>query len=365
MAKDTPESQDFDEAEATEATEATEETSDVEESSETLERPKLQPFPAAMYRLAVFAVLALAGRCSYDIYKNHRNPDGRSAEEITRVLLPVRFKLNGDKSVPSEAQIKAMANDALCLLNKMGNPNGDAYTGADKKEHKRETTDSYIYDPKPGRIKSNKYLYGSNTSSYTLDSRIDNTVASIKQQKSDPDLKETMEWFTWEPDEFLKMPLACVRDSNNDCIKTWEGTDCLMVAPLAEAATRADLEMERAGKGKLNPIVCFRNNLHQAAEFVMITGKGCKTEGQRDGLMLPGDSHHGMGLVAMDLANQEQASEYLAKVGISCGFIAGDKGHCSFGEKSMAGFLSKWKLKWGKAKDLLRTGKDLWNLRKK
>lgn len=141
---------------------------------------------------------------------------------------------------------------------------------------------------------------------------------------------------------YLEKLLVCPRKVDGSCMQTWDGTtskedankgkDCLLVEPLAEAVTRANQRMHKAKKGEIQPMICYRNNLHQAVLFVSIAGEGCSLEGSRPGITLPGTSSHGLGL-AMDVRNWREAQVYLAaEAGMMCDYVKDDDAHCSIAE---------------------------------
>lgn len=317
------------------------------------------PFAVRMNRFMIASLLILGTGVGYHIYKGHRDPDPRDPVTMTRDFMKARATLETNEktraAMQSDETIQAIAKNAMCVLNKMGHPLGDKYEGPDKIEHKRDTLDSYTYDPRPGKVQPKKYIFQPNTRDYVYEERIKDHIATIKAQKESDDTKDTMTWFTWTPEEFLALPLACVQDpETHSCAMTREGTPCKMIVPLAQVFSEADAAFYAEKKEKMDFIVCFRNDLHQAIAFVGIGGRGCKLEGEHDGLRAVGNSSHGMALAA-DVANSGHAQEYLAKYGVACGFIPGDEGHCSFGEKGMQGFLNNWMRKFNKAK-------DIWNL---
>lgn len=351
MSKNTLESQEPAEDEIVEENDFEAENSDVQ--AETPEKAKFTPFSAGVYRAMVFFTLLAGGVGGYGLLKASVNPDTRTPEEMTRAYLTYRAKI-APKAVGeiTDAKVKAIADNAVCLLNQMGHPLGDAYQGKKKKEHKRESNEYFIdnHNPKEPR----KYVHRPNIYGYVFEDMVPRAEATIGDLRKGKDTKDFLKWFTWEPSEFLEQPLECVHSFEGPCIKTYDGSDCLLVAGLARAVTRANLAMHDDKKGQIIPMACYRNDLHQAVAFAGNSGEGCKPEGAHPGLMLPGNSYHGMGL-AMDLSNQSEAEDYLAEVGVSCGFIKGDEGHCSFAEQSMNGNLrsklkqklQKWK-SWGK-----------------
>lgn len=326
---------------------------------QTSEKVSFKPFPAGVYRTLIFCALLGGGVGGYGLIKGHMNPDTRNPEEMTRSYLEGRHKMApkivGEITVP---KVKAIAQNAVCLLNQMGHPLGDNYDpklskdpkAPKKKNYKRESDDFFFdrHDPKSPQ----KYVYMSNIYGYPHEKLPFMAESTIKLNKMHPDTKEFMEWFTEEPKEFLKEPLECVKSYEGPCIKTWDGSDCLLLAPLAKAVTGANLAMHDDKKGQIIPMACYRNDLHQAVAFVSNNAQGCKEIVGRPGLMLPGNSFHGLGL-AMDLANQGEAEDYLVQINVLCGFIHGDEAHCSFGEQSMNQFagrlrakLNKWKDRW-------------------
>lgn len=357
MSRQTPESQEATEDELTEDTESSEEEFETEDGNgqtPTSEKAKFTPFSAGVYRALAISILIGGGVGGYQVVKSQMNPDGRDAVTMTRDFMRNRSKMVKDQKskdiMNSDATVESIAHNAVCLLNQMGNPLGDSYEPKNEKDpkkadYKRESNDFFIdmHDPKDPK----KYVYRSNIRSYPYEKLPFLAESTINDLKKNKDTNDFLKWFTYDTKEFLDAPLACVRGFDGNCIKTWEDTDCLLLEPLADAVSRANLAMHDDGKGEIKPMLCYRNDLHQAIAFVGIGGKGCKVVGAHPGLMLPGSSFHTLGL-AMDLANQGEAEAYLTEIGVACGFIRGDEGHCSFGEKSMNGNFARLKAKWQK-----------------
>lgn len=72
-------------------------------------------------------------------------------------------------------------------------------------------------------------------------------------------------------------------------------------------------------------------------------------DGVVSGIKLPGQSFHELGL-GPDLSNEVETENYLAAEGMTCGFIKGDEGHCTFSEseldeKARGERLAKWRAK--------------------
>lgn len=251
-----------------------------------------------------------------------------------------------------------------------------------------------------------KYIYLDNLHGYALQFRYDLASGMLRQLKDHKYWKEATSWYwrdynafkkdqskpegktdkQWEDevfkewvDDFLQEPLACPRKVDGSCIQTWDGTtskedadqgrDCLLIRPLAEAVTRANQKLFDKKKTQIQPLVCYRSNLHQTVAFVQNNGIGCSLEGERSGLSAPGNSHHGLGM-AMDLASWKHAELFLAtEVGMSCDFIKGDEGHCSFGEAGPHGRVLRKqivlvaKAKGGDIIDIGKKAKELWQNR--
>lgn len=54
---------------------------------------------------------------------------------------------------------------------------------------------------------------------------------------------------------------------------------------LTEAVTKANMDLFEEMRGKMETIVCYRSNLHQAVTFGQNEGTGCKVEGSRAGIV--------------------------------------------------------------------------------
>jgi hypothetical protein len=225
--------------------------------------------------------------------------------------------------------------------------------------------------------KAGKYLYMDNIFGYVARGRLDMVALQFYHYQDNEYWQDQLGWVSkgfkevkksadapkdaskkakreWEQelfkdyiiDVYLSQPLVCPHDANGDCIKTWDGTssredadkghDCLLVKPLAEAVERANYRMHKAGKGEIKPMICYRNNLHQAVLFVAIAGDGCSLSGERPGITLPGTSNHGLGL-AMDISNWREAQVYLAaEAGMMCDYVPNDDAHCSIAEIALS-----------------------------
>lgn len=336
---------------------------------------KFKPFSSGVYRSLIAFTLMLGGAGAYELYLDQRNPDPRTPEEMARAYYTYRPMVIGKKpGTPSDERVKASAKNAVCLLNQMCHPLGDSYKGKGKKECKRESDDFFIDRHDPGDPQ--KYVYWPKLHDYVHEKRPDlvfNALSSLRQDKTG---KSSIRWFTDKynvfkkgktgPDKdifkefveiFLRQRLKCVRAVGGGCIKTFDGSDCLLFADLADEVTRANFAMHADGKGELKPSVCFRTSLHQAIAYVDIGNQGCKMVGSRPGgqaVSAPGNSAHA-GL-AMDLPNYAAAEDYLSKIGMGCDQVEGDPGHCSFGEVATQ---EKLKSVYQKVRRVIREGVDI------
>jgi hypothetical protein len=332
----------------------------VEQPAQAPSKPQLRAYPIFLYRMLVYSALALAGGALSDTSKSNKAPDERSPKEICRSYLEYRPEAIGQKrGTPSEALVDSFTNTTLCVLNQMCHPAGDSYTGKGKKECKRESKDFFMdqhdsSDPQ-------KYIYWPNLHDYVHEGRLGLIISTLNQIRGDEDTIDTIQWFltkfeTYKSshpsadgvidtkaeeeavfkafvDDFVSAPLECVRDTRGACIQTLDGTDCYLWADLAHEVTLVNAEMEADGVGKLEPVVCLRIAVQQAAAYVDVGNQGCKVVGSHpDGKMvnLPGNSNHIGG--AIDLKNWGVAEPYMSGIGMGCAKVEGDKGHCTFAE---------------------------------
>lgn len=257
---------------------------------------------AILIALATFACILVMGaiRAVPKILQDRRNNamieaaanDRRSPEEAARDYLTYRAKvLPNAVGEITDIRVKAIANDATCLLGKMG------------------ITDKTYIQPDTRAL----------------------ATANIKHLKG----SGLLGWLHASAEELLSEPLDCVKDGDGNCMKQPDGRACLLRASLASAVTKANSLMAKAGEGQIKPLNCYRSNLSEAVMYVANSGKGCDTTGAHPGLSLPGSSFHEMGL-SIDLANSGQAKDVLLDVGMVCDFIPDDSGHCALGEASLS-----------------------------
>lgn len=188
-------------------------------------------------------------------------------------------------------------------------------------------------------------------------------------------MKET--WTQHAEEVFFGQKLECPKYVDGTCMKTWEGLtreevlemhaamkkkdmeavnafrskarDCLLVAPAARSVTVANRAMFEDGKGEIEPMTCYRNNLHQAILTVSLPGDGgCFLKlKQSVKVQNPAESNHG-GANAMDVPNRAEAEPYLSIAGgWQCDFVGKtlgtfgqltgwgggeDEDHCSIAE---------------------------------
>lgn len=344
------------------------------------EKAKFTPFSAGVYR-ALILVLVAGAAGGYKVAKSHTNPDPRSPEKMAWDYYYYRpIVTTGKPGSPTEKMAADMGKTALCVLNQMCSPLGDRYEGKGKKECKRESNDFFIDNHEKGNPQ--KYVFWPNLDDYVNEKRPTLMYETLNAVRKDKDTKDSIKWFTAKYDafkegktgndddlfkefvqSFLTQPLECVKGVDNECIKTYDGSPCLLFADLAEAVTRANWAMHADGKGEIKPSVCFRTSLHQAIAYADIGNQGCNVTSSRPGgraVTLPGNSNH-IG-AAMDVPNADVAEEYLAEVGMGCDKVEGDPGHCSFGEGATQGKLKSVGQRIRKfGKTIVRGGRYLWD----
>jgi LAS superfamily LD-carboxypeptidase LdcB len=322
---------------------------------------------------AVCAALAAPG-----ILRNYRNrkmieavvQESRTPEEAARSYLAYRVKLAPTSVGPvSDEYVKALADDAVCLLDKLAFTSGEPepvltaelpplVTCSNSEEAERYDAAMKLYDREFQEWAALHKLWEQNKSTRG------NYVSIVRQFRWEGDklavertefsfkpnlrhyvdtlnlklvsvqigmFKYYMSWLNTTPDQFLQQPLDCVKDPHGVCIKQADGRACLLLSPLAQAVTEANKRMVEAGKGQIEPTECFRSNLTEAVAYAATSGAGCGIASRNAGMNLPGRSFHTMGL-AMDLADESQAKDFLMDVGMVCEFIPGQPKHCSLGE---------------------------------
>ncbi len=287
----------------------------------SFERPPMEKKPAASY--AVIAIVLILLLSAFLPALTNMNPDSRSTEQMFRDYITYRNKYIKPEVKLTDEYVKIKTTQMTNIMRKMG-INGKASVVYDKTK-KGKT----IEEIKNG---GSKYVYRGNIFGYVREFRLLSSTQTINSLRSHDSTKESTAWLVMPTEEFLSAPLAPVYKVDGSKMLDYDGRVCLLVEPLAEQVTKANAAMHAKTKQEFKPIVCYRSNLHQAAAFVGKWGEDLDKEAP--GLMRPGNSHHGMGL-AMDLANQQQATKYLREIGVACGFIGGDKGHCSFGESDL------------------------------
>ncbi|MBU0706620.1 D-alanyl-D-alanine carboxypeptidase family protein [Patescibacteria group bacterium] len=336
---------------------------------------KGKKFPWAYYALATMFVVMVGGNLVSGSFAGCVSPDNRTAEEMTRDYGNYRHRQNkawGIDNVPHFADL------ATCQMKKMGfwDANG-------------RTVEKTVYLPAKAGTNpevDSKYLWYGNLNNHSLAWRRTLVIEKFGQLRLHKNFKDTVKWFSegfeafkkdhpsvsekevFEQyvDYFLSLPLVCPRWVNGNCMKTWDGStskedadkgrDCLLNQMLAEQVTKANRELHDEKKVEIQPVVCFRSNLHQSVIFVTNNGGKCSLEDSGSNFRMPGNSHHELGL-AMDLANFKEAEPYLADVGIACGFVPDDAGHCSTAEENIDRILAGWSRRiggWG------RKGKDIY-----
>lgn len=222
--------------------------------------------------------------------------DQRTPEEVVNNYLAYRAKLlpkSADKV--TEGRVRKIAEDAACLL---------------KKQRISEQ------HPRPRPCKYEKCGMG-----------------------------EHNRWLGVTTEELMNEPLDCVRNIDGICMLQLDGRACLLKRTLADAVTQANEEMFKARKEQMQPLKCYETHLSTAVAYVLASGKGCEPlDSSYRGLRLPGTSYHEVGL-AMDLANHASAKLFLEMVGMECGRVQFDDGHCALGENpgSRVRYLKKTK----------------------
>lgn len=343
---------------------------------------KIRPFPAGMYRALIFVLIAGAAG-GYDQLKNRVNPDSRTAEEMARAYLTYRpIVTQGKPGKPTANEAKTLGKNALGVLNGMCHPLGDSYDGKDKKQCKRESDTSFMDNHDPS--KPQKYVLRT-SGNYTNEKSAALLAESINRTRQDQKTKDSVKWYTdmydeWKKgrsdteaelstqfaDIFLGQGAECWQGYDGNCIKAYDGTDCLFLADLARQLNRQTQKMKADGKQEPKPSVCARTNLHQATGYSDISNQGHVVTDSRPGgraVAMPGNSAHER-LIGMDLPNYAEAEPYLAEIGMGCDKVDGDPGHCSFGEGATQGKLKKF----GKSvKNTVKKGvkvvKDIWHRR--
>jgi|GEM_PF-2975467 len=322
--------------------------------------PKLQPFPKAMYGIAGFAALALAGRCAYDTYLDSQKSDTRTPEDAAMSWCLSRQPLMGkDGSACTKEWASNTGKTAVCVLNQMGFPQGDSYEGKGKKTHTRETLDSFVDTHLAGHPQ--KYVKSSLPDQYLADNLVDREVEVLTRELQNSKTKNSLKWFSEEFEDYKSRTgksspgtfkefvtayrsetLACMRDYNGDCIKMKDGRYCYLLSKLAQRLNLVQIKMHEDGKGQMEPTECSRTNLQQAVAYVDIGQQGCKVTTSRPNnraVVLPGNSYHETNQ-AFHLKDWKTAEPYLAEIGVACDAVDGDPGHCSFGEAGTEGKLA-------------------------
>jgi hypothetical protein len=295
---------------------------------EEVEVPTKLPRRVVVYGYLVIqtVLLIVYGAQSATLLSGYR--DTRSPKEMARDYAEYRNKyLDPDINI-TEEYVEREAKEAECVLRTMGLRPGSSkdvfYDSSDDKKKR--------YTPEEQKNKGVKYIRMPNAYAFVRDKRYKDTIATLKVLQKGPKTEEYYDWLKMKPEKLLKQPLAPVKDKDGNVVKDFDERPCLLLKPLAEQVTKVNKQLWSTKEVQIKPIVCYRSNLHQAVAFA---GKhDCKLGEESAGLMRPANSHHGMGL-AMDLANQKQVEDALKEIGVICGFIGGDEGHCSFGETDM------------------------------
>ncbi|MDH5597347.1 MAG: hypothetical protein OEY44_04525 [Candidatus Peregrinibacteria bacterium] len=342
------------------------------------EKIKFSPLAVCTYlTLALFLVLGMGRLIAHEI-EGHMDPDKRNANEMAEAFLKRRKKSGLLKGEVTPELIRKYSENGQCLLQKMGilecaEKEDEANKGCYKQKEQPNRGDGVIwhYGGRGGTLpdelnnKGVKYEFHSNVFGFVRVSRFENITNELTFIRQHELTKEGMEWLTMSNEEFLSSLLRPVHKWDGSEMLDKEDRPCELLAPLARMVTVANRKMHRMKKGELIPLVCTRSTLSQAMAFV--DKYGCDATAQGEGVMPPGNSHHAFGL-AMDLANQEQAAPFLAEIGMACGFIGGDEGHCSLAENSLRGNLLKAvglrvQMLIGEAGEVWEIGKELWKMK--
>lgn len=305
---------------------------------------KLQPFPAGVYRaLVLFALIGAGGlicnaSSSIPLLNHDRSLPERSPKEESHTYISYRARLHpkATGSVTKE-RVQNLTDYAICLKKALGYP---------------EVAGPESFISQVGQGMPVKLDFHPNTSTYVIDKFFESTAKTIAKQKADTATQGTLTWLSDEDSQqLLDQPLDCVKDKDDKCLKTWEGVECLLLRPLAEAVSGANRDMYQAENEEMDIIVCTRSDFQQVMAWSSVlglplgyhAGKQCPITGYYPGRAHPGNNHHAMGL-GLDLANQKKALKYLAKIGVACSptpFAVIEEGHCALGDKYMLGELMK------------------------
>jgi len=338
-------------------------------------------FSPALYAGILGAGLIIGGRAACDYGITHSNPDDRDAVTMSRDVLHVRRTLNPkDTGDITDSKVNDKAEKATCMLQKFGFLPSDspvdgvsAETWKSNNETRGKSIKTVFEDGK--KKVTHTYTYRENLFGYYEDERRAREVNTLWQMARDPNWKDQLGWVmdsylekhpdmkgkkwedmkdTWTThaeEVFFGQRLECPKYVDGSCMKTWEGLtreevlamhaamkkkdaeavktirnkarDCLLLAPLARSVTVANRAMFEDGKGEIEPMTCYRNNLHQAILTVSIPGDGgCILRLKyKENVQNPGESNHG-GANAMDVANRAQAEPYLSIAGgWQCDFV--------------------------------------------
>lgn len=314
---------------------------ELKEEFEDQDEVGLKPFPAGIYRaLILFALVGAGGLiCSTTDSTRHagRSHIRRSPEKEAQAYMSHRARLHPKATGPvTRKRVKNLTDYAMCLKDKLGYPS---------------STDIHSFISRVGEGEPDKFSYHQNTDTYVIDKFFDDTTGTIMKQKTNANTEDTLAWLTFHPQDFLNEPLDCVKNKEDACFKTWDGNECLLLRPLAEAVGEANKEMFQTENEQMDFIVCTRTDFQQVLAWSSglglplgyHAGKECPISGTYPGRVHPGNNHHGMGL-GLDLANQKKAVKYLAKIGVACSptsYFVVEEGHCALGDKYMLGELIK------------------------
>ena len=362
--------------------------------------PRQQPYPKGLGTAMLAVALATTAVATRHAIKENMNPDRRDPIEMADDALNVRRAVDPKnlKEV-TDSLVKKKAGDAACLLR--------------EKLHFWDENNQTIKESVKVRFKKGEppvpYSYRPNLFHHVKDAYWDEHVNTLWQLSRDKEWKHQLGWLyesfkqkypdatgKWETEKeqwekhvievYMGQPVETPKWADGSPVKTWEGLtkeeidelheaqrnkdeatvkrirskarDCLLLRPAARSVTVANWLMYKDGKGEIEPMTCYRNNLQQAVLAVSIPGDvGCEFVANPHGdVQNPGQSAHGLGL-AMDVANWETAEPYLSIVGgWQCRFVnvkfgligaalklGNDNAHCSIGERGPSWSAKKQK----------------------
>lgn len=388
--------------------------------------PRQQPFSRGIYTAMILGVLLPTGRCAYDSIKSRINPDSRDPQEMARDTLELRRIVTpGSTGQVSDAMVEKKAEEAACLLKLMGfwdENNSTVKKPVELVIKANDPAKPYSYLPHLFHHVGKQYWsdYANKIWQLSRDkhwaSQFGWLYEDFKAKYPKPEGLKGKEATKWEVEAWEKFftdykadqPLECPRWQNGGCVKTWEGLtleqmrelrearkkgdeatvrsirskarDCLLTRDNARTVTLANAMMYADGKGEIEPMTCYRNNLHQALLAVSIPPDGgCKlVSNPRGDVQNPGTSFHGLG-AAMDVANREASEPYLSIAGgWQCAFVGAKLGalgrfmgwgndldHCSVGERGPSKEAAAYKANVERKILPGGTARDIWERAKK